>query len=90
MRPFETFNLVLALGMIYYLFKDIYQGRSLGKRVLGIAVRDNENSSLIPGSLRLITRNLTIFLWPIELLLLILMRRRIGDIIAKTQITNLV
>lgn len=40
MRPFETCNTVLALGMIYYLLKDIYQGRSLGKRALRIAVKD--------------------------------------------------
>lgn len=90
MRPFESFNLVLALGMIYYLLKDTYQGRSLGKRVLRIAVRDIENTSIIPGSLRLIIRNITIFLWPIELLLLILMRRRVGDMIARTQVTNFV
>ena len=87
MRPFETFNTILALGMIYYLLKDTYQGRSVGKRVIGIAVRDFENSSITPGSIRLIIRNITTFLWPIELLLLILMRRRIGDIIARTQVT---
>lgn len=90
MRPFETFNTILALGMIYYLLKDTYQGRSVGKRVIGIAVRDIENSSITPGSIRLIIRNITTFLWPIELLLLILMRRRIGDIIARTQVTQLV
>lgn len=89
MRPFETFYSILALGMIYFLLKDIYQGRSIGKRVLGIAVRDIGNPSAKPGTLRLVVRNITVILWPVELLLLILKRRRIGDIIARTQVTKL-
>lgn len=89
MRPFETFNTILLLGMIYYFLKDVYQGRSVGKRVLRIAVRDIEDTSKKPGSIRLIIRNVTVFLWPVELLLLILMGRRIGDIIAKTQVTHM-
>lgn len=83
-RPFETFNLVMTLGIIYYLLKDIYRGRSIGKRFVGIAIRDIENSNNIPGIIRLIIRNLTVLIWPFELIIMLLTNRRIGDRIAKT------
>lgn len=89
MKPFETFNIILVIGMIYYLLKDIYQGRSIGKRVSGIAVRDVDHSNVTPGILRLLIRNITIFLWPIELIILVLTQRRIGDLLARTQIKNI-
>jgi len=89
MRPFETFNSVLAFGMIYYLLKDIRGGKSIGKRVLKIAVRDITNSDIIPGTFRLIIRNITTIIWPIELILIILAQRKLGDKIARTQVIKI-
>lgn len=86
MRPFETFYSVLAFGMIYYLLKDIRGGISIGKRVLKIAVRDITNSDIIPGIFRLIIRNITTIIWPIELILVVLAQRKLGDKIARTQV----
>jgi uncharacterized RDD family membrane protein YckC len=89
MKPFETFNAILGFGMIYYLLKDLYKGRSIGKRLMGLVVTDNNNNRTIPGVTRLITRNITVLIWPIELIALILKRRRIGDLIAKTNVNKL-
>ncbi len=89
MKPFETFNTILGFGMIYYLLKDIFRGRSIGKKLFGLRVTDKDNKNIVPGALRLIIRNITILFWPIELLVLVLMRRRLGDIIAKTDVNKL-
>ncbi|RAV20733.1 hypothetical protein DQG23_14605 [Paenibacillus contaminans] len=89
MKPFDTFYEVLAIGMVYYLLKDIYKGRSFGKRLLGIGVRDLDNDSVTPGAFRLLVRNVTIILWPIEIFLLVVSQRRLGDIIAKTNVKKL-
>jgi uncharacterized RDD family membrane protein YckC len=88
MKPFETFNTILGFGMIYYLLKDIFKGRSIGKRLFGLRVIDKNNNNNVPGIIRLMLRNLTILIWPIELLMLITTKRRIGDIIAKTNVNN--
>ncbi|RIX52786.1 hypothetical protein D3P08_12340 [Paenibacillus nanensis] len=90
MIPFESFNTVLGFGILYYLLKDLYKGRSIGKRIMGLVVTDENNNEAIPGAIRLITRNITVLIWPIELITLILMRRRIGDLIAKTNVNAVV
>jgi uncharacterized RDD family membrane protein YckC len=89
MEPFETFNTILGFGMIYYLLKDLYKGRSIGKRFMGLVVTDNNNKSAIPRMNRLIIRNVTVLIWPIEIIVLILKRRRLGDIIAQTDVKKL-
>lgn len=89
MKPFETFNTIIGFGMIYYLLKDIFKGRSIGKRLIGLRVVDINNTNDVPGKIRLVVRNITVLIWPIELLILIFKHRRIGDIITKTNVNKL-
>lgn len=70
-----------------YFNKDIYLGRSIAKRMLKLQVVDNKTNK--PANpLKCFVRNLTVILWPIEVVVaLINNERRIGDFIAGTKLT---
>jgi len=79
--------LVLAACFAYGL-RDIGKGRSLGKRAVGIAVRDRVDPSKVPSIPRLFLRNIFIFLWPIDVFVLVCgaKRTKIGDKLAGTDV----
>ncbi len=78
--------LLFPLIVIVYCFKDSIYGISPGKYVVGIAVRDKDDYQKTPSIFHLFLRNITLILWPFEILVLILSKKkqRLGDIIAKT------
>jgi uncharacterized RDD family membrane protein YckC len=71
---------------IIYFNKDFFRGKSPAKRILGLQViskKDNKPASRI----RCFLRNLTIVLWPIEVVITLFSRqRRLGDLIAGTKV----
>jgi uncharacterized RDD family membrane protein YckC len=70
-----------------YFNKDTFCGRSIAKRVLKLQVVDRRTNKPA-GPLRCLVRNLTVLLWPIEVVVaLINTERRIGDFIAGTKLT---
>ena len=77
------FTLLISIAVLV-LVKDIKNGQSKGKKIMRIAVRDLSNPKQIPVKAKLILRNITLILWPIEIILLLLLKRRIGDIISST------
>lgn len=85
---FHLFNLFLLMVFILYLLKDIVYGRSIGKWTIGLEVRDSNNNEKKPNIIKLIVRNLFIFLWPIEILMILFSKdnRRIGDKLANTEV----
>lgn len=69
-----------------YFNKDIYFGRSIGKRISNLQVIDIK-SNLPASPVKCFVRNLPILIWPIEgLVVLINPSRRIGDLIAGTRL----
>ncbi len=78
------FGIIIGLGI--YISKDCYKGISIGKWILGIMVRDENNRNEVPTFGRLFLRNLFIVVWPIEFIVLALSddKKRIGDKVAKT------
>lgn len=58
--------IVIIIGMVIYIGKDAIDGRSLGKRVLVIMIRDSSDHNQIPSIGRLFQRNLTLALWPFK------------------------
>jgi len=77
---------ILAVTFLIYIFRDVVKGQSIGKRLLGIGVRDVSDNFLVPPASRLILRQLFAFVWPIEFLVLLFSdeNRKIGDKIAGT------
>jgi uncharacterized RDD family membrane protein YckC len=76
----------LAVLMTAMLLRDGYRGRSPGKRLFGLKVVTPTGS--LCSYRRSVARNLSLTLFPIELLLVLFSRgrRRIGDRIANTTI----
>ena len=72
----------LIIIIVLFIGKDMLKGQSLGKRIMKIKVVTIKGES--PRIWQCILRNLTFFIWPIEALLLLLDKRKIGDVLAKT------
>lgn len=78
----------MLMAFLVYCIKDIINGKSLGKRALGLAVRSNVDTSDIPSVPKLFLRNILTFVWPIEFLVLICgaKKTKLGDQISGTNV----
>ncbi|WP_460618111.1 RDD family protein [Hymenobacter ruber] len=78
-------TLAFGIGMLVYANKDCVQGKSPAKRLLGLMVVD-PHSKLAAGSGQCFIRNITILIWPIEVVMLLINpARRLGDYLAGTE-----
>ena len=82
------FPVLMLMAFLVYCIKDIINGKSLGKRALGLTIRDNSNTSDIPSVPKLLLRNILTFVWPIEFLVLVCgaKKTKLGDQIAGTNV----
>ena len=89
--PFRHFIVLMVILLLAFGFRDSFKGRSIGKRLVGIGVRDSSDSFVVPSVGRLFLRQIFTFLWPIEFIALLLSdeNRKIGDFIANTGVYNL-
>jgi uncharacterized RDD family membrane protein YckC len=88
-QPFETNHIETAsfyLMMLVYLNKDFVGAKSIAKRILGLRIIDCKTGKPA-NELKCFLRNMTIPLWPLEVLISLFSKtRRLGDIIANTKI----
>ena len=72
------------------MLKDIINGQSIGKRIMKIAIRSDIDNSKV-SIVRLILRNIFIFIWPIDLLVFLCskQKKRLGDILNRTDIYDI-
>ena len=84
----RTANIVIGIlvlfDMLYYFAKDVVNGKSIGKRIAKIKVVRVDGNA--PSILQLIIRNVTILIWPVEALLLLAGKKKLGDMLAKTDV----
>lgn len=78
----EPYDYLALLAPTMYLCKDIIGARSLGKRLLNLQiVSERDRKAASPA--RRVIRNVTLLIWPIELLIAMLNpSRRLGDRLA--------
>lgn len=83
--------MIILVILLTYIFKDIFNGRSLGKRLFRLGVRCIEDPSILPNKWRLLLRNITLIIWPIEFFIIIFSPTgiRLGDRLAKTIVVKL-
>lgn len=74
----------LSLLLSLFLCKDGINGQSVGKRICNLKVVDYKGYSL--SLLKLIVRNLFVFLAPIEFFVLLHNEKRIGDNVIKSRV----
>ena len=77
---------VFSFFIIIYFNKDFYRGKSIAKRLIGYQVI-NATTGKTANELQCFLRNLTIPIWPLEVMIsLISPQKRLGDIIANTKV----
>lgn len=75
-------------GFALYFCKDIFNGRSIAKRILKLQLVDNTTGQ-VASPLKCFVRNIFCVLWPIEVFVAMTnTSRRIGDRIAGTKLVN--
>ena len=79
-----VYGIILLIIEIGFLCKDVIGGQSIGKKIVHIKVVNEDESKA--NLLQLIIRNITILIWPIEVIIFLLGKRKIGDVISKTMI----
>ena len=83
---FGGMSFLFAFGFSAYFNKDIFHGRSPAKRILKMQVIDIKTGQ-VANPLKCLARNLTIVLWPLEVIFVLIdPKRRLGDKIAGTRI----
>ena len=83
---FDWMMFIMIFGMSLYLNKDMIQGKSIAKRALKQEVIDIKTGQ-VATSLKCLIRNITIVLWPIEVIVVLINpSRRLGDLIAGTKV----
>lgn len=87
---FFLFPVFIIVSMLFYFCKDFIKGASLGKWLLGLTVREQKNLDSTPSLMNLFLRNLTIVIWPVELIVLLVdkNKRRLGDKLGKTVVVQ--
>ncbi|MCL2812026.1 MAG: RDD family protein [Clostridia bacterium] len=85
-KMFSLFPMFMFVVFFAYCLKDIFGGASIGKRIMGLVVRCNDNSELKPSPLKLFCRNIFSFLWPIELFMIRRSKRKLGDNLSGTDV----
>jgi len=84
----SRFPLLMLAAFLVYGLKDIIRGQSLGKFLLGIAVRNRADTLEVPSAAKLFLRNVFGFLWPIDFFILVASadKTKIGDKLAGTDV----
>ena len=79
-------NIVFFILIILFINKDYFRSKSIGKRIFGQIII-NKSDSKPATSLKCMLRNLTIFIFPVEAIILVFWNKeRIGDSIAGTKV----
>ncbi len=78
-------NLAAIILLLIFLLRDLYnKSGSLGKKVIGIKIIEIGEYYI----LRKVLRNFTSIIWPIEGIILIFIKKRLGDILAGTSVVH--
>lgn len=81
-------SIALAISCFYFLSKDFFGGRSIGKRVMKLQLVMKDGHSPVSG-IRMIVRNLFLVLWPVEVVMYLANSgQRLGDLLCKTTVVR--
>lgn len=83
---FLTVFIISYVSMMYMVFRDCIGIKSIGKRIMKINIIDKKTHNNASYKQRLF-RNITWLLGPIELIYYLLKNERLGDLIAKTEVS---
>ncbi|MBP5401605.1 MAG: RDD family protein [Treponema sp.] len=75
-------------GYILFIFKDVFKNGSLGKRIMKLKIIDSETKENASTGKRIL-RNITWIISWIEFLVYIAAKKRLGDMLAKTDVVEI-
>ena len=81
---YQIYGISLIAVMLLFIGKDILKGKSIGKRIAKIKVVNHISS--VPSILQLFIRNISVLIWPVEFALLLLDKKKLGDVWAETDV----
>ena len=82
------FVLLVLLFPTMFVFRDVlFNGRSIAKRLFRLRVIDNATNERTSNK-KLVIRNLFFVAYPVELVLLIVTGRSLGDMVTKTSVVK--
>lgn len=88
-EPHLSISMIGLFGFSLYFCKDCVNGRSISKRILGLQLINNSDGN-IASPIRCMIRNLFCIFWPIEFFVsLFSPSRRIGDVVAGTNLIKI-
>lgn len=79
-------DIVTVIFLCIMILKDIFKGASIGKRIFKLYVGNATKPIQPVKKYKLILRNITVLIWPIEAFLLLKNGKRIGDYITNTTV----
>lgn len=83
---YMLYGILLLFTMLLFIAKDCYRGKSIGKKLEKLKVVSNRGDKAT--IFQLFIRNITILIWPVEFLLLLLDKEKLGDRLANTMVTD--
>ena len=80
--------LVMIPGFFIYFAKDSIKGISVGRWIMGIMIRNENDYNTTPSFWKMFIRNVFMVIWPIEFIVLAASndKKRIGDKVTKTTV----
>jgi len=78
--------ITLIVTYLYFLCKDIFGGRSIGKRSQNLQLVMKKDGGPVSYA-RMVLRNLTIIIWPVEIIMVLVNpKQRLGDMMCGTTV----
>lgn len=74
-----------SIALVYLILRDLPNKCSIGKKILKLKVIDSETGANAKKSKKIL-RNITWLFGPVEIIFFIITHKRIGDLIAKTDV----
>lgn len=85
----EFGGVAFALFLFLFFLKDaLFRWGSFGKLLVGVSITSTVDSDQPVNILRRIARNVTLLIWPVDIVFLIVKHERLGDKIAGTQVAR--
>lgn len=78
-------KIAMPIAILGLLVKDlVFKNYSIGKKLMNLEIKSLNGNNI--SRFQLIARNLFYIVWPLEVLILIITGKRLGDIIFKTDV----
>lgn len=78
----------VSFAYLLFVFKDVFKNASLGKRIMKLKIIDSETKENASTGKRIL-RNITWIISWIEFLVYIAAKKRLGDMLAKTDVVEI-